>query len=235
MSRPHRVARAGAWLTLAAIVVGTTLLGAAMRLYPGGNTGEPTHAGHSFWRNYLCDLTTDVAVNGADNAAGAALARGGMLTLSITLGLALALAPRLLRGGRGTTAVVLGAGVLCALGLVAVPFANGAWHAPVILMTVVPGVSAMAAALVGLWRARRWLLVSLAFGAVAAGIVGGVVYAAKVTGHLSAATPSVPAVQRLAGLLLVAWMAAIAAAVLRADLLPLPAARGEGRDEGGAA
>jgi hypothetical protein len=228
MKRPHRVARAGAWLTLAAIAVGTTLLGAAMRLYPGGNAGDHTRAGHSFWRNYLCDVTTDVAVNGADNTAGAALARGGMLTLSLTLGLALAIAPRLLRGGRATTAVVRGGGALCALGLVAVPFAPLPWHAAVVLATVVPGVSAMGATLVGLWRARRGGLVGLALGALAASVVDAVLYAAKVTGHLSAASPFVPAVQRLAGLLLVAWMAAVAAAVLSERPTPSPREAGRG-------
>jgi hypothetical protein len=46
-------------------------------------------------------------------------------------------------------------------------------------------------------------------------VLGAGLYAAKVAGGLSAASPLVPASQRLAALLLVAWMAAIAASVLR--------------------
>lgn len=193
------------------------LLGAAMRAYPGGTAGAPARAGHSFWSNYLCDLTNGVAVNGASNALGAALARGGMLALSTALGLAFLIMPRVLRGGRVSTAVVSGGGVLCALGLAAVPAASGALHAPLILGTVVPGVAAMGTTLVGLGRARRAGLLSLAVATLGASLIGAGLYAGKVAGAVSAASTAVPAVQRIAAVLLVTWMAAVAAAVLRAE------------------
>jgi hypothetical protein len=209
------LARTGAWLTLAALAAGMALLGAAMRLYPGGAVADPGHAGHSFWLNYLCDLTSSTSVNGASNASGAALARAGMLTLSSTLGLVWLILPRVLRGGPWSTVVVRWGGVLCALGLIAVPLANGGLHAPVILATVVPGVAAMGTTLVGLRRAGRRGLLGLALAVLVVSVLGAGLYAAKVAGGLSAASPLVPASQRLAALLLVAWMAAIAAAVLR--------------------
>jgi hypothetical protein len=209
--------RAGAWLTFAALAVGTALLGAAMRLYPGGSVAAPDRQGHSFWLNYLCDLTNDTAVNGASNAGGSAVARAGMLTLSVTLGLVWLILPRLLEGGRWSKGLARWGGVLCALGLIAVPSANGALHAPVILATVVPGVSAMGTTLVGFARAGRRGLLGLALAVLAVSVVGAAVYAAKVAGWLPATAPVVPASQRIAALLLVTWMAAVAAAVLRAE------------------
>jgi hypothetical protein len=212
-----RLSRAGAWLTLAAVAVGAALLGAAMRAYPGGTAGAPARPGHSFWANYLCDLTGEVAVNGSSNARGAALARGGMLALSTALGLAFLIMPRVLRGGRAQAAVVRGGGVLCALGLIAVPAANGALHAPLVLGTVVPGVAAMGTTLVGLASARRRGLLGLAVGALGASVLDAVLYAGKIAGAVAAASTVVPAVQRIAAVLLVTWMAAVAAAVLRAE------------------
>jgi hypothetical protein len=209
------LARAGALLVLGAIAAGAALLGAAMRLYPGGNATDHGRSGHSFWLNYLCDLTPDVAVNGASTARGAALARAGMLVLTAALGLVWLLLPRVLGGGRWSAAVVRVGGVLCALGMFAVPFVEGALHPPIILLTVVPGVAALATALVGLWRGRRTALLTLAVVTLAFTVADALLYAARVGGWVAASSPAVPLLQRVAALLLLAWMAGVGVAVLR--------------------
>lgn len=215
MSPRPRLARVGAALVLGAIVTGMALLGGAMSLYPGGTIADPRHAGHSFWRNYLCDLTNDVAVNGVPNLRGAALARAGFILVAATLGLVWLILPSLLRGGRWAARVVRVGGAMSALGLIAVPFANGALHAPVILLTVVAATAAMVTALTGMWRAQRVVLFAVAVATLVVGLGGAVLYAAKMVGALPESALAVPLFQRLAGLLLIAWMASVSGAVLR--------------------
>jgi hypothetical protein len=212
---PGPAPRGSALLVFGALAAGIGLLRQAMRLYPGGSAAEPTHVGHSFWLNYLCDLTGDVAVNGAPNLRGAALARAAMLLLSIALGLVFLVLPRVLGDGRWSKHVVRIGGALCGLGLIAVPFADGRAHAPTILVTAVAGIAAMATAVTGMWRARRRALLAIAGAALIASTVDAVLYAAKVAGTLPASSAAVPALQRVATLLLLAWMAAVSAAILR--------------------
>jgi hypothetical protein len=155
--RPH-LARAGAASLLGAIVVSAALIGVAMVLYPGGTAAEPHALRHSFWLNYLCDLTSDLTV---------------------------------------------------------IPYAGGAWHAPTILLTAVPGLVASSAAFAGLVRAGRRLEVLVAMGAILTGVTDAVLYATRVSGGLPETSPSVPLVQRLTVLSLLAWMGVVGWAVLR--------------------
>ena len=61
------------------------LTGFAMASYPGGTWEERQAPGHSQVRNFLCDLTRPVALNGAPNAAGAQAADLGLMAFVIAL------------------------------------------------------------------------------------------------------------------------------------------------------
>jgi hypothetical protein len=72
---------------LATAAMAVSLLGGAMHAYPGGTHWDRAAPGHDFWRNYLCDLARTVALNGAPNPLGSALARAAMASLTVTIGL----------------------------------------------------------------------------------------------------------------------------------------------------
>ena len=65
-------------------LVGSCLLGVAMAKYPGGTSIDHAALGHHFWRNFLCDLTEDVALDGRANP-GAWEARIGLFVLAASL------------------------------------------------------------------------------------------------------------------------------------------------------
>ena len=214
---PGRLTRAGAVALLIAMALGAALIGRAMSLYPGGSVVDRFAAGHSFWFNFLCDLTAPAAVNGTPNLAGAALARHGMLALSIALGLFWLILPTTLPARRTADVALRVAGVIAAVGFGTVPFATGPLHAIAIFASVVPGLVATVLGLAGLLaKPRRAALVVLVMGAIVAGVADAVLYAEKVTGRLSGSSPLVPLAQRAAVLLLLAWMGTVAWAVLRA-------------------
>src|SRR5262249_39586691 len=81
---------------LASCALALSLLGAAMCAYPGGTHWDRAAPGHDFWRNYLCDLARTVALNGAPNPLGSALARAAMASLAVAIGLFFWVLPALL-------------------------------------------------------------------------------------------------------------------------------------------
>jgi len=231
---PHspRLARAGAASLLGAIVVGAALIGVAMGLYPGGTAAEPHALGHSFWLNYLCDLTNDLTPDGRPNVRGAEAARAGMLVLSLGLALFWLILPTLLRARPRTSLAIHVSGCLSAVGLAAVPYAGGAWHAPTILLTAVPGLVASSAGFGCLVRQGRRLDLLVAMAAILAGVTDAVLYATKVTGRLPETSPTVPLVQRLAVLSLLAWMGLVGWSVLIKQTSGAPMPKGDARRRG---
>jgi hypothetical protein len=69
----------------AAVTGAMGLLAGSMAVYPGGTQWDRTTHGNDFWRNYVCDLARTVALDGAPNPMGSALARGAMALLSLAL------------------------------------------------------------------------------------------------------------------------------------------------------
>ncbi|MEA2700576.1 MAG: hypothetical protein QOI66_4847 [Myxococcales bacterium] len=201
-----------AWTLLAAVGSGVAMLAAAMAVYPGGTALEPGAVGHSFWRNFLCDLTQNVAVNGSPNHPGAGLACGALAAFGVAVGCFWWLLPAVLEGrcnSRWALAIrVLGAVSL--LGLVAVPVVNGPAHMVAVFASSVPGLAAAVLAMVACARAGVWPLVVLAVATVGAATIDSVLYAHSYMIHPRVVGPALPAFQRLALMALLVWMVATA-------------------------
>jgi hypothetical protein len=187
----------------------------AMCLYPGGTWFDTSARGHRFWQNFLCDLEWRVALNGQPNPVGSRLAQAAVLVL--TLGLApfwIAVAG-LFHDRPHLAATVRILGLLATAGTVAVALMPsdrfGTLHGAAVLTSGVPGLTAAALAVAGLLlagprpRVEGWLGASM----LAFALVNFVLYASHYLGGVEG-TPLVPAMQKMALILLIAWMVAVA-------------------------
>jgi hypothetical protein len=211
----------GARFVLFAVASGAALLGIAMWLYPGGTAMDPEAPGHSFWLNFLSDLTEPVARNGAANRGGSALARAGMFDLALGLGAVWLLVPVFLEDQRRAARAIRGAGVLCAVALIAVPLAPGVTHMVPIFTSAAAGLTAGIVTIVAFARSggppHRWLLMAAVLAATA---VAAVFYAQSLAAHPRVVRPEVPAAERVGSLLALAWMVVTALEILRARRAP---------------
>ncbi len=206
-----RVAPVAVITTLACFVA---LIGAAMCVYPGGTAWDVTTVGHDFWRNYLCDLQRQVALDGRPNAVGSVLARAAMLVLGVgsaffwlLLAEGLSHRPELARPVR-----VLGC--FAALGVAGVAL----WpvdrfpqmHPLLMLGAGAPGIVASTLALGGIaTRKGAFSLVLLGAGALVTSTVELALYARQVLAP--AHDPQVLAMlERVALILVLAWMGMVA-------------------------
>jgi hypothetical protein len=207
----------GARFLLAAVASGVVLLGIAMHLYPGGTALDVHARGHSFWFNFLCDLTEPVARNGVANPVGSKIAHLAMLDLSLALAATWLVTPAFFEERDTAARVVRGSGVLCVLALVAVPVLDGTAHTVAIYTSAPAGLIAGVVAVAALARGTRpWLALLLAT-VLAATAADSVFYALAVASRPRPVAPELPLTQRLAGLLAVAWMVATAAEILVRD------------------
>jgi hypothetical protein len=213
-SRPLRV---GAVVVLAMGVVGSTLLALAMSRYPGGTELDRSCAGHSFWFNFLCDITGERALNGVVNP-GSGFARAGMAAFSVGLGAFWLILPAEFPGHRALAVTVRLAGAISVLGFLSVPFADGPWHAVAVFAAAVPGVLA---AIVGLFATVRYvrdkLVLGAAFASIAAATIDSALYARRVSDGFHSCPPALPVFQRLTTLFVLLWAGATAWRVLRAS------------------
>jgi len=206
-----------------ALVAFAALIVLAMRAYPGGTAWDPTTRGHDFWLNYLCDLPRGVALDGAPNPVGSALARSAIVILALGLVPFFLSVPSLFpaRARLGFAIRVLGC--VGALGAVAVGLLPndrfGDVHVYAILSGGVPGLAAAALAVVGLMRAGPSLRLAV--------LAGCAMFAVSVTDlgiylvHQVAGSPAPMALavlERCALLLVVAWMHLVARAIGRIAL-----------------
>jgi hypothetical protein len=189
---------------------------AAMSLYPGGTWWDATTRGHRFWENFLCDLEWQVALNKVPNPVGSRLAMGAMVVLVVGLGSFWVGLPRVFeaRAPRGTSAVRwLGiTSTVGALAVVLMPSDRfGALHGATVLTAGVPGILAAALAIrvlavgeprprVGAWTGAAML--AFAF-------VDFALYAWHFLTHTEG-TILGPALQKVALILLLAWMILVA-------------------------
>src|SRR5688572_11608153 len=102
----------GLFLSVALFVA---LIGRAIALYPGGTWFDPGAVGHDPFRNFLCDLTQPVALNGMVNP-GARWAGAGMIALDVGLLLVWLAVPLLAPSRLGRALRMMG--VLSFLGIV---------------------------------------------------------------------------------------------------------------------
>lgn len=204
-------------LSMTTVFVGC--FGAAMVLYPGGTWFDRQTRGHSMWKNFLCDLLHEQALNGADNRLVSRLMRTGMLAMLAGLAAFFALVPALEREETRAGRLARRAGVLACALCCAVPLTPSdvypRGHIAAVLVACVPALFAVPAALVVCLRSPR---ASMAVRALAAlTLVNGVLdtlgyaYAAATTTHLLDWT--LPVFQRLALFALLGWIVALCAGV----------------------
>jgi hypothetical protein len=207
-------ARLNSVAIVSAVVGFGGLEAAAMCLYPGGTWWDATARGHRFWENFLCDLEWRVALNGEPNPWGSQLARAAMLLLLSGLVPFWLAVPRLLGGASGRAVRALGLGSAAAtVAVVLMPSDRfGALHGVMVLVAGVPGLAAVALAVRGMAQGEPRPRISAWVGAamLAAALVDFVLYASHLVGHTNG-TPLGPALQKVALLLLLAWMVAVAA------------------------
>jgi hypothetical protein len=203
--------RAVAVVLLGLLAAGAVASAVAASSYPGGTWMDRTTVGHSFWGNFLCDISRDPALDGLPHPA-APWGRAAEWTLVIALGLFFWIVPALVEPRRrGWSVRILGA--IATLGLVLVPVTSGPAHALALIAGAGPGFAATVLVLRGL-RHRPALaglgVLALALSVLELGLFLGFNERFRVT----AVPLAVPAVQRLALLAAVAWMAACGVAVL---------------------
>lgn len=191
------------------------LFAAAAWLYPGGNWLNRAASGHRFFANYFCDLTQPVSLSGVKNPLGSRLAQLAMLCFGVALAGFFWLVPRFFGPATRLSTWVRGLGEGAVLGFVAVPLTPseifGDVHASLSLLAGTLGLAAAVCAVAGLLRSHCYARALGVVGALA--LVAGGVHAALFVRYLHASEPApliVPAVQKVAALLLSAWMLGVA-------------------------
>jgi hypothetical protein len=191
----------------------------AMALYPGGTFLDRAHSGQSFFGNFFCDLTQPVSLSGVANPVGSRLAQCGMLFFAGALLGLFRVVPHHFAPGARARPWVLRLGTLAVLTFVAVPLTPserfGSLHA---MLALVAGGFGMLAALVAVRalfasHGRARALAVLGSVALAVAAFDAVIFVQ----HLGQAAPPpllVPAAQKVAALLVSAWIAAVALLVL---------------------
>jgi len=200
---------------VACVVAFVALILPAMALYPGGTWWDPHAVGHRFWTNFLCDLEWHTALNGTPNLAGARLAAGAMLSLVLAFVPFWPLAARLFASHARLAATVRVLGWTSVLGMIAVALMPserfGALHGVAVVVAGLPGLSAAVLAATGQLLARRTLPGSLGAAMVLFAITDFVLYVHTML-HGGPGPLVLPVAQKLALLLLLAWMLVVAAA-----------------------
>lgn len=198
-------------LVLAAAVVFVVATGIAMALYPGGTFLDARTVGHRFFENFFCDLFHAHGLDGRPNR-GAFLAQLGMLAMLVGLWAHFMVTARTIGGLPRVLVRVLG--TVSAAAAIAVPLTPSdrfpRLHGVCVLLAAGPGVLAVVAGVVGLFRTKArgaaWLGVLLAVTAA----VDAALYAWQM--RTQAPTPlALPALQKVAAGALLAWMLAVAA------------------------
>ncbi len=210
-------------------VLFAVLTGAAMVAYPGGTWATPGARGHSFWGNFLCDLFHRRALNGQDNALGAALSTAGAIAMVPAMAAFFALIARLESPPSWAARLARGAGWVacaCAVGVPLTPSDRWpAWHTAAVLVTSAPALTALCAAAWVSGRVARargtWALSALGWTALVTSALDAMAYAALHATGTRVFDPVMPGAQRIATVALLGWIAA----VLRAHRAPVAAAR----------
>ena len=219
MSNSNERVQAESAALIGAVIGFAVLFFAAGSAYPGGTHFDHAAVGHDFWR--------DVAIDGAPNACACALARVAMITLALGLGVLFIALPRLF-----SSHARLGSAVR-ALGAVTVPFAIavvllptdrfGKLHGVAIVFAGTLGLGAVTLALKGLFSDARAPRHVVALGVVTMSVAA-VDFALYVAELLSGgpAQIAVPVLERVATILILTWMVAVARAVHRLRVQSLP-------------
>jgi hypothetical protein len=203
------------WGIVAAVVLFVTLELPAMALYPGGTWWDPHTQGARFWQNFLCDLEWSVALDGVPNPVGSHLAQAAMVVLVLGLLPFWWAVPRVAgeRGLLGAAVRVLGAASVA--GCLAVAFMPserfGSLHGAAVVVAALPGLTAAVLAVAILLRGEPPPRVAGPLGlAMLAAAVGDFALYVHTLLTGGPGPPVLPAAQKIALLLLLAWMLAVA-------------------------
>lgn len=220
------------WL-IAITALGTTCFVAcfavAVALYPGGTWFDRRAPGHSFTKNFLCDLMQTHALNGEAAPVGSLFARIGTLAILVAFAAFFTLIARFesppSRAGRvARGAALVGCVLGCAIPLVPSNLFRDA-HVIVVVVAFLPGLVATIAAAIVCLRApgvSRWIR-GLAFLTLGSGGVDGLLYGlayAQVYGFVPTfqrelISASLPLLQRVAMFALLAWIFAVCLRTIR--------------------
>jgi hypothetical protein len=153
------IRRIVALAVLPPLLVFVALIGRAMSDYPGGTWEEPKAQGHSQVRNFLCDLTRPIALNGVPNASGARSAELGLLAYAVALIPFFLILPSVFPDRRRTGVLAAVCGVLAGIGGVAIVLVPSHQYGPLlhgvaVLLTAIPGLTAAFAATLGVFTTR---------------------------------------------------------------------------------
>lgn len=190
-----------------------------MALYPGGTWLDRAQVGQSFFGNFFCDLTQPVSLSGVANPVGSRLAQCGMLCFAGALAGLFWVLPEHFAPRNRAEQWVRGMGTLSVLIFILVPLTPsehfGNLHAGLALLSGVLGMIAALAAEWALFASHRRARALGVLGALA--IAVGAFDAAIFIRHLGDSAPPpllVPAAQKVAAVLVSAWIAAVALLVL---------------------
>ena len=195
------------------------LIARAMLAYPGGTWEERQSTGHSQVRNFLCDLTRPVALNGVANDSGSRSAELGLLAYALALIPFFLIMPAVFPDRRRTGRVAAIAGVLAGIGgvgIVMVPsYRFGAMlHGVAVLLTAIPGLTAAVSATLGVFTTRNSIrpirAAALATLVVTAAAV--VMFAIQLARGVET-TPGLPVLEKLALACSIGWMLLTVAAM----------------------
>lgn len=187
-----------------------------MRLYPGGTFWDRTTHGARFWENFVCDLEGSVALNGEPNAVGARFAQAAMFAMVVGFAPFWWIIPRLFARFRRLGRWVRCLGLLSLTGIAAVALVPssrfGSWHSVAVMAAATPGLAAAALSVVALLRAESRPRVAGVLGAavLATSSVDFALYLRTMHGR-GPGPILLPIAQKVAVLLLMAWMGVVAA------------------------
>jgi hypothetical protein len=191
------------------------LFAASVAFYPGGNWLERAAPGHRFFANYFCDLTQPVSLSGVSNPVGSRLAQLSMLFFAPALAGFFWLVPRYFGPNARAVVWVRRLGVCSVLSYLLVPFTPSELFGPVhAWLSLFAGALGLSAALCTVWALFRSHRAARALGALGAiSLAAGLLHALLFSYYLHASEPApliVPAVQKVAAVLLTGWMLAAA-------------------------
>ena len=207
--------RASSHLVLACLATFVALEWMAMRLYPGGTWWDSTTRGATFWQNYICDLGSEVAGNGMPNRVGATLGKAAILVMVAAFAPFWWIVPRLFERLRrlGRLVRVLGLASLAGITAVALmPSSRFGWlHGVAVMVAGAPGLSAALLAVVGQSRVEAPPRIAAALGGsmLIFALADFVLYTRTMI-HGGPGPLVLPVAQKLALLLLLAWMMVVA-------------------------
>lgn len=221
-----RLRRVLAWSVVPPLLVFATLIGRSMSIYPGGTWEERQTPGHSQARNFLCDLTRPIAINGQPNQTGSRYASLALLAFVVALGPFFLITPSLFADRKTLGGVVGICGALSCLGgvgIILVPsYRFGPMlHGVVVLIAALPGLIAALGATLGAWRTATPVrsIRSAASATLVVTAVTVAVFAAQLS-RGAETTPGLPVLEKTAIGLAMVWMLLTAATVLRKPSLP---------------